>query len=80
MNTEKNENLREFTRVSMQVQVDIQFGPTLTKSVRIQDLSMNGIFVECCPTFPIGSEADLKETEKEFDHHQGLKKSGNISA
>ncbi|KMP11728.1 hypothetical protein UR09_02640 [Candidatus Nitromaritima sp. SCGC AAA799-A02] len=55
----ENQNEREFTRVPLHLQVEIDFGGKKVKVKQTHDLSMKGVFVECDEIFEVGAECQV---------------------
>ena len=49
-----NANRREFTRVPMQVAVEITPSPSATTSYQVTDVSLNGLYLQCDKQMPLG--------------------------
>lgn len=67
----KQENPREFTRVTTGFTVEIEAEGRTIESARMQDLSMNGVFVICEDRLPL--ECDCRVTLRLGDPGSGIK-------
>jgi len=56
--TDKSER-REFTRIPVNVKVDVEAGTAATLTGEARDLSLNGFFLECTEPFAVGTECDV---------------------
>lgn len=59
MKIKSSENHREFSRVEIKVQANIQAKGRAIVSRDTQDISMRGLFVSCEADWPIGTECEI---------------------
>ncbi|MGV7222501.1 MAG: PilZ domain-containing protein [Nitrospinales bacterium] len=59
MDTDNNENNREFSRVPIKIEVILEFEGKIIESFSTQDLSMKGIFIETNEVLPEGSNCEI---------------------
>lgn len=52
-------NRREFTRVPVQVEVEVTSGPSRVFSGQTKDVSLKGLYLVCDNPFPLGSDCRI---------------------
>ena len=59
MDGDLGQNNREFTRIPIDIEVNISFEDVSIKAIETQNLSMKGLFVQTNKTFPVGSKCKI---------------------
>jgi len=73
-----SENHREFSRVEIKVQANIQARGRAIVSRDTQDISMKGLFVNCEADWPIGTECEIRLLLEGLDPPVDLSVKGRV--